>query len=50
MADVRVDHKDLEQLYAGIFAAKGMSAAEKIALMRAKKHGHGVGIVFRTLF
>jgi LDH2 family malate/lactate/ureidoglycolate dehydrogenase len=28
MADVRIDHKDLEQLYAGIFAAKGMSAAD----------------------
>ena len=28
MADVRIDHKDLERLYAGIFAAKGMSAAD----------------------
>jgi ureidoglycolate dehydrogenase (NAD+) len=28
MADVRIDHRDLERLYAGIFAAKGMSAAD----------------------
>src|ERR1700722_3681357 len=28
MADVRIDHKDLERLYAGIFAAKGMSASD----------------------
>src|ERR1700722_2509918 len=28
MADVRVDYKDLERLYAAIFAAKGMSAAD----------------------